>query len=214
MAKTEHPEAYITVRAASEGRYEEKKSVFLAELRPAASEEEALAFVEEKKKLHHDARHNCFAYVIGENADRVRAADDGEPQGTAGRPILDVLSGKKITNAVLVVTRYFGGVLLGTGGLARAYSAAAADAAEHAQLVQMVYGTRAEILTDYTDIGRLQYLLAQQGVQTCDSQYGEKVRLEVLFPQNGLERLRTALADATAGRASFSVLQHEYYPAE
>ena len=110
------------------GEYEEKKSRFIATLEPVSSEEEAAAFIAAIKKKYWDARHNCSAYIIGDDGRKTRCSDDGEPSGTAGRPMLDVLAGEKITNACVVVTRYFGGTLLGTGGLVRAYSAAVKDA--------------------------------------------------------------------------------------
>lgn len=109
------------------GEYEEKKSRFLAEIVPASSIEEAMAFVESIRKKHYDARHHCFAYVIGRNKEMTRYSDDGEPGGTAGKPILEVLLGADVTDTVAVVTRYFGGTLLGTGGLVRAYTQAAKE---------------------------------------------------------------------------------------
>ena len=117
-------EHYKTIYEGGEGELVEKKSRFIATVRPVETEEEALAFIEEMKKKYWDARHNCYVYSVGMNREATRCSDDGEPSGTAGRPMLDVLLGAGIYNAAIVVTRYFGGVLLGTGGLVRAYSGA------------------------------------------------------------------------------------------
>ena len=116
-----------TVYEGGEGEITEKKSRFIATVCPVHSEEEALAFIEKMKKKYWDARHNCYAYILGENQSCMRSSDDGEPQGTAGHPMLDVLTGEKLYDVAVVVTRYFGGVLLGTGGLVRAYSKAVQD---------------------------------------------------------------------------------------
>ena len=117
-------ENYKTIYAGGEGEITEKKSRFIATVRLVEKEEDALAFIEEMKKKYWDARHNCYAYSIGEHREFTRCSDDGEPSGTAGRPMLDVILGEDIYNVAVVVTRYFGGVLLGTGGLVRAYSGA------------------------------------------------------------------------------------------
>ena len=117
--------SYYTIYRGGSGEVVEKKSRFIGEARAVSSEEEAAAFVEEIRKKYYDARHHCFAYVIGTDGKQMRAADDGEPQGTAGRPMLEVLTGKGLANAMVVVTRYFGGTVLGTGGLVRCYTAAA-----------------------------------------------------------------------------------------
>ena len=116
---------YKTIIESGSGEYIEKKSRFIGELVPVSSEEEAFAYLDAVRKKHYNASHHCFAYVLGEKNQTERASDDGEPSGTAGRPILHVLEGEEICNALIVVTRYFGGTLLGTGGLTRAYTAAA-----------------------------------------------------------------------------------------
>ena len=121
-------EQYKTVLEGGTGEIIEKKSRFIATVRPVRNEEEALAFLEEMRKQYWDARHNCYAYSVGRNREYTRCSDDGEPSGTAGRPMLDVILGEDIYNVAVVVTRYFGGVLLGTGGLIRAYTNAAKEA--------------------------------------------------------------------------------------
>ena len=133
-------EAYRFVYRAGQGEITEKKSRFIATVQPVTTPEEALAFVAEKKKEYWDARHNCYAYVTGKNQEQMRCSDDGEPSGTAGRPILDVLLREQIHDAVIVVTRYFGGVLLGTGGLVRAYQKAASEGLAAAEILSWQEG--------------------------------------------------------------------------
>ena len=121
-------------------------------------EEDALAFIEEMKKKYWDARHNCYAYSIGEHREFTRCSDDGEPSGTAGRPMLDVILGEDIYNVAAVVTRYFGGVLLGTGGLVRAYSKSLQEGLAFSTIIEKTHGISMEIITDYTVIVKIQYI--------------------------------------------------------
>lgn len=143
-------ECYHTVYTEGTGEIVEKKSRFIAEVFPVSNEEEAFAHLEEIRKKHWDARHHCWAYVIGRNPAAERMSDDGEPAGTAGKPILEVLRGKKLTDVFVVVTRYFGGTLLGTGGLVRAYTSAAAEALAHTVIITKIHGFKLKIITDYT----------------------------------------------------------------
>ena len=160
----------------------EKKSRFLAEVRLVKSEEEALKFIEEKKKQYWDATHNCYAYVIGERKELMRCSDDGEPQGTAGKPMLDVLLGEDLYNTAVVVTRYFGGTLLGTGGLVRAYSKAVQEGIKESRVITKYHGILTEIGIDYTGVGKLQYLFAKNQIPIIDSQYAEDVKMQILIP--------------------------------
>ncbi len=170
-------------------------------MRPVASEEEALAFVEEMRKKYWDARHHCYAFVLGERGGLLRFSDDGEPQGTAGRPILDVLTGEGIYNAAVVVTRYFGGTLLGTGGLVRAYSRAAQEGLRNSLVAERRRGVRLHIRTDYNGVGKIQYLLGQRGIPILQSSYGADALLEALVPAEEKEAVCTAITDGTGGRA-------------
>ena len=145
-----------------QGELIEKKSRFIATVRPVETEEEAVKFINETKKKYWDARHNCSAFVIGKNQELTRCSDDGEPAGTAGRPMLDVLLKEGIHNTAVVVTRYFGGVLLGTGGLVRAYQGAVQKGLDAAVIVEKFEGQILLITTDYTGLGKIQYLLAQE----------------------------------------------------
>ena len=163
MEKWEQFLPYKCVLEGGTGEIVEKKSRFLAEVRRVETEGEAVAFVEEVKKRYWDASHNCSAFVIGRRGELTRCSDDGEPSGTAGRPMLEVLLGEGICNVAVVVTRYFGGTLLGTGGLVRAYGAAVKAGLENSRVAVMRYGTRLRIGTDYSDIGRVQYILGKRG---------------------------------------------------
>ena len=145
-----------------QGELIEKKSRFIATVRPVETEEEAVTFINETKKKYWDARHNCSAFVIGKNQELTRCSDDGEPAGTAGRPMLDVLLKEGIHNTAVVITRYFGGVLLGTGGLVRAYQGAVQKGLDAAVIIEKFEGQILLITTDYTGLGKIQYLLAQE----------------------------------------------------
>lgn len=161
--------SYRVLLSGGEGEYVEKKSRFIATLRACESEEEAVRFIEEMKKKYWDARHNCSAFVIGGRAELTRCSDDGEPSGTAGRPMLEVLTGEGIRNAAVVVTRYFGGVLLGTGGLVRAYTQAVKEGLRNCRVGRMRPGYEAVAEADYGDIGKVQYLLRNSSVSSVNS---------------------------------------------
>ncbi len=202
---------YKIVVCPGEGEIIEKKSRFIASIAPADSEEEALAFIEAVRKKHYDARHNCPAFIIGRNRELTRCSDDGEPSGTAGKPILEVLLSAGLTNTVVVVTRYFGGTLLGTGGLVRAYTQAVQEALLHTEIGIMRYGATISIGTDYTDLGRIQYLLGNKGIPIIDSQYTDKVVLTIQIPEENANSLIKELTENTAGRAVMEILEKGYY---
>lgn len=182
------------------GQIEEKKSVFIANIARADSEEEAMAFIETMKKKYWDARHNCSAFVIGERGELTRCSDDGEPSGTAGRPMLEVLLRENIKNIVVVVTRYFGGTLLGTGGLVRAYTQAVKEGLNDCKIGVLRMGVPLALTTDYNGIGKILYLLSAMGLAPKDSDYGEKVTLQVLVPVEEKDRLVRDITEATAGK--------------
>ncbi|MBS5132070.1 MAG: YigZ family protein [Lachnospiraceae bacterium] len=194
-------EEYKAVYEGGEGELIEKKSRFIATVIPAESEEEALAFIEAMKKKYWNATHNCSAYVIGEKGQLKRCSDDGEPSGTAGRPMLEVLEGEGIRNVAVVVTRYFGGTLLGTGGLVRAYSASVKAGLASSVIITKIPGVKLKIETDYTGLGKIQYLLGEMGIRTLDSQYTDHVELDVLVPETMLERVKAELVEGTNGQA-------------
>lgn len=182
----------------------EKKSRFIATVRPAASEEEAVAFIAEMKKKYWDARHNCSAFIVGENPQTSRCSDDGEPAQTAGRPMLDVLLGEGLCNVAVVVTRYFGGVLLGTGGLVRAYQRAVREGLLASTVIERREGIRLSVGTDYTGLGRLQHLIAQRELALIDTLYTEKAELLLVVPVEERQAAEQEIVEATNGTAAIS----------
>lgn len=192
--------AYRVLLSGGQGEYEEKKSRFIATVRKCETEAEAVAFIEEMKKKYWDARHNCSAFCIGKQGELTRCSDDGEPSGTAGRPMLEVLLGSGIRNVGVVVTRYFGGVLLGTGGLVRAYTQAVKAGLEACEIGVMRPGEEYSVTTDYNDVGKVLYLLGQNGLEPLESEYAENVRLTILIPQEEAKRFLAELTEVTAGR--------------
>ncbi len=182
------------------GEIEEKKSRFIANTLPISSQEEAIEFIEKIKKQYWDARHNCYAYVLGDRHEIQRFSDDGEPGGTAGKPMLDVLLGENIHNMVVVVTRYFGGTLLGTGGLVRAYSGAAKEGLANSVIIEKMQGRQLLLDTNYSDLGKVQYLLMNNNIPILSEDYGASVTFEVLVPLDLEKHITELLIDGTNGR--------------
>lgn len=189
---------YLTPAGYGTGEYVEKRSRFIGQLWPVGSEAEALERIAAVKKEHYDARHNCFAYIVRDTG-TVRYGDDGEPQGTAGQPILAVLSGAGLSNVCCTVTRYFGGVLLGTGGLVRAYTAAAKAALADAGVQQMALWNGMRLRCPYPMLERLRRLLEAHGavVETVD--YGAEVTLDTLVRADAAAAFTDALRELSAG---------------
>ena len=192
---------YRVVYEGGEGEIVEKKSRFIATVRPIETEEEAVAFVNEMKKKYWDARHNCSAFVIGSRQEVTRCSDDGEPAQTAGRPMLDVLLREGITNVAVVVTRYFGGVLLGTGGLVRAYQSATQAGLAASKIIETRQGKKLIIHTDYNGLGKLQYLFGQQKTAILDTEYAADVVLTILVPVEQKDFLYKEIIEQTNGTA-------------
>ena len=184
-----------------QGEIIEKKSRFIATVKPVKSEEEAVSFINEIKKKYWDARHNCSAFVIGKRQELTRCSDDGEPAGTAGRPMLDVLLKEDIHDAAVVVTRYFGGVLLGTGGLVRAYQQATKEGLLASDIIEKQDGSILLIRTDYTGIGKLQYLFAQEKITVIDTEYAADVLVKAVIPEADRERIEKIVTEQTNGTA-------------
>ena len=204
---------YKTVYRGNEAEIIEKKSRFIATVKPVETEDEAIEFIESLKKKYWNATHNCSAYVIGERFQVQRCSDDGEPSGTAGKPMLDVLLGEEIHDVAVVVTRYFGGTLLGTGGLVRAYSSATKAGLEASTVITKMHGQKMTIGTDYTGLGKIQYILGQRGIQILDSIYTDNVTLEVLLPEEQIKGVMEEITEGTNGQAKME-LQEECYFAE
>lgn len=200
-----------TIYSPGVGEIIEKKSRFIATVQIVHSEEEAIAFIDSMKKKYWDATHNCSAFVIGERQELLRCSDDGEPQGTAGRPMLDVLLGEEIHNVAVVVTRYFGGTLLGTGGLVRAYSKAVQEGLAQSTIIEQRYGVQLEVITDYNGIGKLQYLFGQEKLPILDAEYTDIVTLKVLIPKQRVEAVCKAITEATNGKARMHQDEELYY---
>lgn len=193
------------------GEIVEKKSRFIATIEKIETEEDALAFIGKIKKQYWDARHNCYAFVAGKNQELQRCSDDGEPNGTAGRPMLDVLLREDIHNLVVVVTRYFGGTLLGTGGLVRAYQKAVQEGLKNSIVIEKMQGRMLKIDTDYNSIGKIQYILAQQQITAMDTVYTDKVEMLVMVPVEQLEAFQEAVTEGTNGTARFEVGEQVEY---
>lgn len=200
------PNGYLVLYKGAVGEITEKKSRFIATLSPVKDEAEATAFIDEMKKKYWDARHNCTAFVIGKNAELTRCSDDGEPSGTAGRPMLEILMGSGIRNVVVVVTRYFGGILLGTGGLVKAYSQAVKEALSLCQVARVVKGYFVDVTMDFTDAGKIQYYLNAENIKTLETEYTDKVKFKLFLEVSKKDAVLTAITDKTGGRAVFGEL--------
>lgn len=188
---------YTTVRAAAEAEFVERRSRFIGQIAPAQTEAQALSFIQQVKASHWDANHNVYAYCLRQGQLR-RYSDDGEPQGTAGIPVLEVLTKSGVTDAVLVVTRYFGGVLLGAGGLVRAYSHGGSLALQAAGTVLMRPCAELELESDYALYGKIARLLPRFGAKTLQSDFGAAVTLRVLLAASDVERFADELRELTA----------------
>lgn len=189
---------YTTIHAPAQDEFVERKSRFIGQIAPAGSEEEALAFLAAVRAKHREAAHNCWAYVLQSGAKR--CSDDGEPQGTAGVPILECVEREGLTDAVLVVTRYFGGTLLGAGGLVRAYSHAAKLAVDAASRRRMRNCILCSMEMDYSLYGKVNHLLPQYQMAVKGSDFGAVVRLTVLFGQDSYQQFVREVTELTAAQ--------------
>lgn len=178
----------------------EKKSRFIASVASVETPEEAAAFIESVKKKYWDAKHNCSAYVIGRDGEYTRCNDDGEPAQTAGLPMLEVLLHSEVRNIVVVVTRYFGGTLLGTGGLIRAYGQTVKEALANSEIGEEVEGIMLTIKADYTLLGKIQYTLAQKGIEIMDTVYESDVMLTIRFEKHLSDSIEKELINVTCGK--------------
>lgn len=206
--------SYDTVYTGGSDEIVEKKSRFIAQVFPVETEEEVTQLLEAARKKYWDARHNCYAFVLGANGEISRCSDDGEPSGTAGRPILEVLTGRGLKNVLVIVTRYFGGTLLGTGGLVRAYSQAAQAGLAASCIITKQVGYRMTIDTDYNGIGKLQYVAAQLETAVLDTLYTDKVQMILLVPVELCHKVEKEVTEATAGQAKITLEKNPVYFAE
>ena len=196
------PTSVVTIYRAAEIEIVEKKSRFIASVLPVTAEPEALAFLEGLRKKHYNASHNCYAYQIGERHTLRRFSDDGEPGGTAGMPMLNVLQAEDVHDVIVVVTRYFGGTLLGAGGLVRAYTKAAHDGLHAAQIITKKLYARMLVNTDYNLSGKVQYGTLHAGHIIHDTAYTDIVRFTVLVEQAQTAGFLTLVQDMTAATAT------------
>lgn len=204
-------QSYKTVLLEAQDEFTEKRSRFIGYCKPVLCEKEALAFIEEKRGKHWDAAHNVFAYRLRENRVQ-RCSDDGEPQGTAGVPMLEVLEKNQVTDTVLVVTRYFGGVLLGTGGLVRAYSHGAKLALEAGRITEMILSIRGKICIDYSQYGKISAMLAQFGAVTDDAVFTDTVEIFFHMEKQLCLLVQKQLSELTSGQTKIEVIGEEYLP--
>lgn len=204
-------DSYKILHKGGEGEYIEKKSRFIATIRPVTSEEEAAAQIAAMKKKYWDAAHNCSAFTVGERNEVIRCSDDGEPAQTAGRPMLHVLLGEEIHNVCAVVTRYFGGTLLGTGGLVRAYGQAVKEGLKNCVILEKKPARKLELKTDYGDLGKVQYILGEHGITILTGDYSDTVALTVLAPEKDAEGLLKKLTEGTGGRCQIELLDNVYF---
>ena len=202
-------ESYITVKHLSYFEYEDKKSVFIGQACPVSTEADAIAFIDSVKKRYPDARHHVYAYVLRENS-AMRFTDDHEPAGTAGMPVLDVIRKNGCTDMVIVVTRYFGGTLLGTGGLVRAYTASALGALEAAEIIRHDIYTTLKMSVNYSDYGKITTALSDLGFRIEDTIYDTGVTLQGRIVKNCLDELKSNLIELTAGRIEMDIISEEF----
>ena len=200
MAEINKVSNYKTVYRGGTAEIVEKKSRFIAHSAHVESEEEALAFIEQMKKQYWDARHNCHAFSVGVTNETARCSDDGEPAQTAGKPMLDVLMGQQLKNTVVVVTRYFGGTLLGTGGLVRAYSAAVQEGLKESLIIEKFLCRRVRMSMDYTMLGKMQYLAAKLNLMILDTLYTEGVEMQLLVPDMQYAAFIKEVTEASNGK--------------
>ena len=203
------PQSYYVPVDAGETEFTEKRSRFLGHVRRVETEAEARAFLDEMRKKYYDARHNCWCYVLHEGG-VVRYGDDGEPQGTAGQPMLNVFQREGVENVLCVVTRYFGGVLLGAPGLVRAYSEAAAEAVKSAQIRHFCEANRVRLVIGYDLYPTVSYLLPKYGVMTAEQDFGEQVTLLLEIKTDVYAEVAAALTELMNGTPAGELLETHF----
>lgn len=203
--------SYYTIKDEASFQFEEKKSIFISNIKRVYTEEEAKEFIQRIKNQYKDARHNVYAYSLGEKMNIQRYSDDGEPQGTAGIPMLEVIKKSGITDVAIVVTRYFGGILLGTGGLARAYSKGASSAIKEGKIVLRVMGKALSVTVNYDLLGKLQYLCEKKMWHIENLEYTDKVKMTIYFEESILEEAKKTFIEAASGGCEFFEGESRYY---
>lgn len=201
--------SYITVKELSEYRFEDRKSVFIGYAKPVSSESDAIEFIQAVKKKHPDARHWVYAYVLRENS-TARFTDDREPQGTAGMPVLDIIRKNGVTDTIIVVVRYFGGILLGTGGLVHAYTEAALGALKSAKIIKYDTYSECEISVSYSDYQKITFTLNEYEFKTVDTSYSDTVQIKGNVLSSSYDELIDKLSEITSGRCNIKFINKKY----
>lgn len=197
---------YKTIAKPCEAKFIEKKSEFIGYLCPVQTEEQAIAFIEQIRAMHRKATHNCYAYILREN-NAARHSDDGEPGGTAGVPIYEVLRKEGLTDVCCVVTRYFGGIMLGAGGLVRAYTKGAKDAVDAAQIKCMASAEQLLVTVDYGLYGRLAQIFLDFDARVENEEFADNVKITLYVREESAEKLRERLIDTCNGNVSVEIIQ-------
>lgn len=209
MIKISTKECYKTVKGPGEALIVEKKSKFIATVRPVTSDEEAQSFLAEMRSKYSDATHNVYAYVIDEN-NIFRYSDDGEPSGTAGMPVLDTIRKEGLVDVAVVVTRYFGGTLLGTGGLVHAYGAACREGLLEAGIITRILCDIISVKVDYTAVGKMQYMISEGGYILEDTVYDNEVTFKVCLKKEQVDKFIQDVTELTCGRAIIKKEEKKY----
>lgn len=202
---------YYVLASPGVGEYTDRKSRFIGQAMPITGEAEAAVLIDQIKRKYWDARHNCYAYVTGENGEISRSSDDGEPSGTAGRPILDCITGANLRNVLIVVTRYFGGTLLGTGGLVRAYTQAAQEAVGNADIRHMQPGSMVGITADYNSAEKIKRILEIPGVRIENTEYTDTVAITLIAAEETLSQVLESVTQASLGKAEVRIIETGNY---
>ena len=202
-------DSYITVKELAEYRFEDRKSVFIGYAKPVSTEADAIEFIQAVKKKYPDARHWVYAYVLRENS-TARFTDDREPQGTAGMPVLDIIRKNGVTDTVIVVVRYFGGILLGTGGLVHAYSEAALGALRNAKIIKYDTYSELDISVSYSDYQKITFTLSEYDFYTTATDYTDSVKITGSVISASYDELCEKLSEITSGRCKIEFLNKKY----
>lgn len=200
---------FNTIKENSSAEIVEKKSKFIANIFYVETLEDVEIKLKEIRKKYYDAKHNCFAFRL-DNENISRFSDDGEPSGTAGAPMLNILEGRNLSNVLVIVTRYFGGILLGTGGLVRAYSEATLKAIENSEIVEKVYGNVLNIEIEYKDLDNIKYYLKNENINIENINYGEKILLKIELTDEELEKIKRMVDDRKLNINKIELISKEY----
>ena len=203
---------YLTIGNVGRGEYTEKKSRFLGEIHPVSTEEEAAAVVAQARKRYYDARHHCYAWILGADGAVRKASDDGEPSGTAGIPMLKVIDGAGLRNVVVVVTRYFGGTLLGTGGLVRSYTQASQAAVQNAVIARMCRCKVIRIGITYAMLDKVLYFLRSSAVEPYAQEYTDRVTMKITVEEEKAGEITAGITSLTGAGASLEIEEEGYFP--